>query len=258
MALVGDKMAETFRADILYIALYDAATGMIDFPYYSENGERRRSSRSQFGEGLTSHILRTTRAAAHEPGIRPIRSTASQGRRPRAPSRIWACPCCSATRRSASISVQSSTEEGRFGGADVRLLTTLAANVVSAIHNARLYSESQGRATEMAALADVGREMTATLELNVLLKRMAEQRADLLGGTSSAVFLPRGRRQDLPRDQPPSATSPSRSRQTTVTLRRGHHRLDRRRGAAGDRQRRHADARAVHIAGTPTARSTSG
>ena len=43
------------------------------------------------------------------------------------------------------ISVQSSTEDGRFGDADVRLLTTLAANIGAAIRNARLYSESQRR-----------------------------------------------------------------------------------------------------------------
>ena len=63
------------------------------------------------------------------------------------------------------ISVQSSTEDGRFGDVDVRLLTTIAANIGSAIQNARLYREAQRRADEMAVLADVGREISATLDL---------------------------------------------------------------------------------------------
>ena len=48
MALVGDKMADTFRADILYIALYDPATGMIEFPVLQRErrppGDASRSS----------------------------------------------------------------------------------------------------------------------------------------------------------------------------------------------------------------------
>ena len=52
------------------------------------------------------------------------------------------------------ISVQSITDAGRFGESDTRLLSTIAANVGAAIQNARLYRETQRRASEMAALAD--------------------------------------------------------------------------------------------------------
>ena len=188
MALVGDKMAETFRADILYIALYDATTRTIDFPYYSENGERQVTDPIAFGEGLTSHIIRTRQPLLMNQAAQfDALDAKGIGRDARS---YLGVPMLLGDEAIGAISVQSSTEEGRFGGAEVGLLATLAANIVSAIHNARLYSESQGRATEMAALADVGREMTATLELNVLLKRVAEQARGLLGGTSSAIFLP--------------------------------------------------------------------
>ena len=45
-----------------------------------------------------------------------------------------------------AISVQSIDEEGRFGEADVRLLSTIASNIGAAIQNAQLYRESQRRA----------------------------------------------------------------------------------------------------------------
>ena len=45
------------------------------------------------------------------------------------------------------ISVQSSTEDGRFGGRTCGLLTTMAANIGSAIQNARLYRERSGAPT---------------------------------------------------------------------------------------------------------------
>ena len=39
--LVGERVRETFDADIAYVALHDAAAGRIEFAYYYENGERR-------------------------------------------------------------------------------------------------------------------------------------------------------------------------------------------------------------------------
>ena len=38
--LVGEQMRSVFRADIVYVALLDEATRMIEFPYYSEAGRR--------------------------------------------------------------------------------------------------------------------------------------------------------------------------------------------------------------------------
>jgi signal transduction histidine kinase/CheY-like chemotaxis protein len=87
------------------------------------------------------------------------------------------------------VSVQSTNQEGRFGPDDVRLLTTIAAGVGTAIQNARLYRETDRRAKEMAALADVGREISATLDPTAVLERIAEHAINLLAGQSSAVYL---------------------------------------------------------------------
>ncbi len=87
------------------------------------------------------------------------------------------------------ISVQSTQQEGRFGHDDVRLLSTIAANVGVAIQNARLYRETHRRADEMAALADVGREISATLDPTAVLEQIAEHAMNLLSATSSAVYL---------------------------------------------------------------------
>jgi signal transduction histidine kinase/CheY-like chemotaxis protein/putative methionine-R-sulfoxide reductase with GAF domain len=187
MALVGDKMVETFRADICYIALYDAESGIIDFPYYNESGQRQTEP-MQFGEGLTSYIIETRQPLLmNQSSHFEAMSAKSVGRLSKS---YLGVPMMLGDKAIGVISVQSTIEEGRFGGADVGLLSTLAANVVSAIHNARLYSESQGRATEMAALAAAGREMAATLDLNELLDRMAQNARSMLGGTAAAIYLP--------------------------------------------------------------------
>src|SRR5204862_7629573 len=87
------------------------------------------------------------------------------------------------------VSVQSIDEEGRFGDADIRLLSTIASNVGSAIRNAQLYRESQRRALETAELAEVGREISATLDLDGLLTRITARARELLEVETSGVFL---------------------------------------------------------------------
>src|SRR4029077_1588754 len=41
---VGGRIRETFGADIAYVALHDEASGLIEFPYTWEAGERRDES----------------------------------------------------------------------------------------------------------------------------------------------------------------------------------------------------------------------
>jgi GAF domain-containing protein len=63
--------------------------------------------------------------------------------------------------------------EDAFDESDVQLLTTLASSMGVAIENARLLDETQRRASEMAALTEIGREITATLDLPTVLERIA-------------------------------------------------------------------------------------
>ena len=87
------------------------------------------------------------------------------------------------------ISVQSSVHQGRFGEADVRLLSTIAANVGVVIQNAQLYEETRRRGDEMAALAEVGRELSAAVDMAAVVERIAERAKDLLEADTSAVYL---------------------------------------------------------------------
>jgi PAS domain S-box-containing protein len=183
--LVGDRVRETFGADIAYVAMHDDAAGRIDFPYYYEAGERRVESPLQYGEGLTSQILASgqplllNRAVDYEGRV-------TLGTRSRS---YLGVPIVSGERTIGVISVQSTQQEGRFDDSDARLLATIAANVGVAIQNARLYRETRRRANETAALAELGREVSATLNLSAVLNRIAERASDLLEVESSAVYL---------------------------------------------------------------------
>ena len=88
------------------------------------------------------------------------------------------------------ITVQSTQQEGRFTEDDLKLMSTMASNVGVAIEKARLYEETQRRAREAAAIAQVGQEITATLDLATVLELIATRANDLLKGQTCAVYLP--------------------------------------------------------------------
>jgi signal transduction histidine kinase/DNA-binding response OmpR family regulator len=139
--LVGERMRETFDADIVYVALHDPGSDLIRFPYYSELGHRMGEDPIPLGEGLTSRILQgraplllNSAEKFDEIGTRGIGVLAQS---------YLGVPIMVEDAAIGVISVQSSTEEGRFDEDDVRLLSTLAANVGIAIRNAQLFEEAQ-------------------------------------------------------------------------------------------------------------------
>jgi signal transduction histidine kinase/DNA-binding response OmpR family regulator len=184
---LGDQLRVVFNADIVYIALHDETTGLIDFPYFSEGGVRNRDQASlPFGEGFVSQILvqreplLLNRADAFQAvGVEIVGTPANS---------YLGVPIMVEGRAIGVISVQSITEGGRFGD-DIRLLSTIAANVGAAIQNARLYRETQRRASEMAALAELGREVGGTLDIDAVIEPIALRAAELLDADTSAVFL---------------------------------------------------------------------
>ena len=180
-------MRRTFEADICYVALHNTERDEIEFPYFNEFGKPTGQEPFAFGQGLTSRII-----SQREPlllnresdwdalGTRGV-GTASKS--------FLGVPIIAGDRAIGAISVQSTQREGRFGEADARLLSTIAANVGVAIQNARLFQEAHRRADEMSALAEVGQEISATLDVQAVLERIGERVRELLSADTVALFL---------------------------------------------------------------------
>jgi GAF domain-containing protein/DNA-binding response OmpR family regulator len=185
--LVGEEVRRTFEADLVYVALLDASGTHIEFPYYFELGTRGSQAPMVYGEGLTSRILQAreslllNRAADWEAiGSRGVGTLAKS---------YLGVPILVGDTAIGVISIQSTTQEGRFREADARLLSTIAANVGVAIQNARLYQEAHRRGDEMSALAEVGQEISVTLDAQTVLDRIGERVQTLLSADATALYL---------------------------------------------------------------------
>jgi GAF domain-containing protein/CheY-like chemotaxis protein/tetratricopeptide (TPR) repeat protein len=186
--LTGEQILHTFKADIVYIALLDSQTHMINFPYL--HGEQ--ADPMPLGEGITSKILQTGQPLLINKDLNRKRSDLGVTRVGKEALSYLGVPIIAGKQAIGVISVESTKEEDRFTEDDMHLMTTLASNVGVAIEKARLYEETQRRALEAAAITEVGQEIIATLDLPTVLERMATFARDLLNGQTSAVYLPDG------------------------------------------------------------------
>ncbi|MEO8305832.1 MAG: GAF domain-containing protein [Betaproteobacteria bacterium] len=137
--MIGERMRETFRADIVYVALLDPATNMINFPYvYGDELEPLA-----LGEGLTGTIIETGQALLINEGM-DQKSTALGATRVGIDAKSYlGVPIVVRGKAIGVISVQSTHQEGRFTAADQSLLTTIATGVGVAIRNAQLFQEAK-------------------------------------------------------------------------------------------------------------------
>jgi signal transduction histidine kinase/CheY-like chemotaxis protein/ligand-binding sensor domain-containing protein len=135
--LVGDQMKNLFRANIVYLALLNKNTRIINFAYqYGEVMPARK-----IGEGLTSKILLTGEpllintdmaGKAEEMGIRQVGMPAAS---------YLGVPIPVGDEIIGVLSVQTTEQENRFNENDLRLLSTIASSVGVALKNAQLFED---------------------------------------------------------------------------------------------------------------------
>jgi signal transduction histidine kinase/CheY-like chemotaxis protein len=136
--LVGDEVRRLFDADIAYVAVLDAETSMISFPY--AHGES--FDPMPLGEGLSSTILVEGRPLRIDDLPTHDRDAGRTAIGAESLSYLGV-PISVDDQVVGVLSVQSTARESAFDEADERLLTTVAANVGLAFRNARLYTEAQ-------------------------------------------------------------------------------------------------------------------
>ena len=172
--MVGDQLKDLFKANIVYLALLNPKTKVINFPYqYGDN-----MAPLKLGEGLTSKIIlngepllinKDLQELRQQMGIRQIGVPAAS---------YLGVPIPVGDENIGVLSVQSTEHENRFNENDLRLLSTIASSVGVALNNATLFedvklakmeAEKSGKAAEKANEAKSAFLSTVSHELRTPL-----------------------------------------------------------------------------------------
>jgi PAS domain S-box-containing protein len=179
-----------------YVALYNEKNQEKTYPVAFEEGKRLHLSPTKVtGSGFTDYIIinkKTVFAAEDVLGhMRMLGISFVPLDQDDTPSQSWlGVPMMIGDRVLGVIAVQSVKTPHLYDEHDRDILMTIASQTAIAVENARLFDEAQSRARETAALAEVGREISATLDLTQVLERIATYAKDLLHAESCAVYLP--------------------------------------------------------------------
>jgi len=190
--LVGDKLRKVLKSDDIGIRWFDHETREVHHLYEFEHGVRL---------AVAPALLRDTHLERRPPrvyGNIAEQQAAGLGVMPgtdQAKSALIV-QIVGSDRVLGSIVIEDHEREHAYGPAEVRLLETVASSLGVALEAARLFDETQRRTRESAALAEVGRDISSTLDLATVMDRIARHAKDLLAADASAIFLPESTKDD--------------------------------------------------------------
>jgi GAF domain-containing protein len=179
--LFGDEIMRIFPPQegkahnySVYIALYDPQTDIIQFPYLIDGtGNRFEEPPTELGPGLTSAVIRAGQPLV----LKTLEEQTAHGAiaftddRVDMGSQSW----LGVPIRSGDRVIVQDQRPNLFTESDVRLLSTLAASLGVALENARLFSETQQRAAELAIINSVQEGLASKLEMRGIYDLVGEK-----------------------------------------------------------------------------------
>ncbi len=176
-------------AENLYIALYDAARGAINFPYYVDTVESDIPDPrvwEPFGvgnaRGSTAYVLRTGQPALITPG--GFRDLVARGEVELvgvlADGDWLGVPLTAEGETLGVLVVQSYTAENRYTEGDRDLLAFVGRHVGIALSRVRTVEEARQRNAELAVVNEIGQALARQLEFDAIV--------DLIGERVRAIF----------------------------------------------------------------------
>jgi GAF domain-containing protein/CheY-like chemotaxis protein/tetratricopeptide (TPR) repeat protein len=187
--LVGEKLRETLDAQVVSIITYDREADLSTWRYAIEKGVREYPP-PRPPAGFSGHIIQTRQPLMINRNLEEQSAKMGAAVVAGSPARSYlGVPLVTGGEARGVIAIQNVDREDAFSEADLRLLTTLSLNMSVALENVRLFAETQRRAGEMEALTEIGREISSTLDLRLVLDRIARNARELLSASTSAVYL---------------------------------------------------------------------
>ena len=192
--LVGERIREIFGVQTGYIALYDATTQLISFPYQFDRGERVGREPVPLGAGLTSRVLITKQPLrlgrnedADALGALVVGSADAES---------WlGVPILAGERVLGAIGLERMDRDA-FDDADERLLSTLASSMGVALENARLFDETKRlltetdeRAAELAIINEIGDALAKQLEFDAIIDHVGDRLRRSSGQRRSSIGI---------------------------------------------------------------------
>jgi len=193
--LVGDKLREVFDSPDLDIRWYDEKTNLVHFLYEYEHSQRLSippgppapgGSFEQFLKNRQPIIGNTVELMERTGGTTIPGTDTSQS--------LISVPIISSDRVIGSLQIENYERENAYGQSELRLLTTIAASLGTALENARLFDETQRllkiteeRNEELAIINSVQAGLASQLDIQAIFDLVGDKIRDTFNAQAVTI-----------------------------------------------------------------------
>jgi GAF domain-containing protein len=168
--VVSETLRDIFAVEVVYFATYDSEKKMIEPLVFLVKNQMLEVGMNAFplGTGLSSIIIKSRQPLLINQNYQQVSAGLNALQIAAEMPKSWlGVPILFGEEVIGVVTVQSLAQENRFSPADVGLLSTIAANLGSAIQNARLYNAAQNELRERKRVEEVIRLLNTELEQRV-------------------------------------------------------------------------------------------
>lgn len=194
----GDRLQQTFNAQAIYIALFDAHTGTISFPYFidKEEGVVQMEPRNltDANGGLTAQIIQSGEAllvSAFDEADAEAMGAQVWGEGPLTDSYIGA-PMILGDTILGVIGISSYSHVRTYNEEDRNLLMTLAGTIGVALQNAQQFESTRRRAERERIVNEITQKIQGTLNMQNALQTAVKELGQALGAEHTQIELKLG------------------------------------------------------------------
>jgi GAF domain-containing protein/HAMP domain-containing protein len=184
------EQTRTAMGDLeIIITLYDSNRDLLTFPYAFLHGETATLDPIPMGDSLYSLVIRNAQPLMLTENVEERAATLGVRLSGNVPKSWLGVPLVTANQVVGVLVLQDAEKENRFTENDMRLLSTIAAQIASTIRTATLLQESERKAVQLQTAAEIARETIGLLDLDRLLSHSVNLIRERFGFYHSSVFL---------------------------------------------------------------------
>jgi signal transduction histidine kinase len=146
------------------------------------------SATTKIGEGIAGWVMEKGQALLLTDGVPVETSVREAMHRDEVASAICA-PLKIKGRTIGVLNASKTTPESPFSHPDLELLSILATQVAIAIENSRIHEATRGRTSQLAALNELGRLLTSTLDLDEVLSLAMQGINEIIKAEAGSLLL---------------------------------------------------------------------
>ena len=187
--LVGDKLREVFNTPDLIIHWYEEKANLIHALYAYEHGSRLTVEPYEPSPGgLFETLIKDRKPIAVNTAEYMAKTGGGAIPGTDLSKSLVSVPIISSDRVLGSLQLENYERENAYGESELRLLTTIAASLGTALENARLFDETQrllkiteDRAAELAIINSVQKGLASKLDMQSIYDLVGDKVRDIFG-----------------------------------------------------------------------------